>query len=652
MFLAMWLACGTPTPSVTLPDCDPAPRAPGEVRARRIQCSDEILPSGEARQGDWLLENAHIRLAVRDATVSLPQLTGTGGTLLAAASPLGTDALVELIPAVSGEWFEHAEVTAWQSDDAAGIRVSGTLPSGQTAEVGYTLHADSSTLQLEGMDGITLVPMTNSVVVGDILETPTDSDWLLFAPDGEISDLGGWVSWHHPTQMHIGTRAEVYQSRWPSGQTLQGDSDGSWIVASEGAQARGRFPVRDDSFSGWFASRWDTAHATASGAEAGEAAAPSDGQTLNVGDRGALSLWVVDEDGEPLPATLTWNGRDYPWLPGDGPIGVGPGSGSGTISAGPAYDSITIPAQDISGTVDLEAKLTRQIGHALLARLDIIGAPDPTERRSSEKILRTEAAAGVQWAVLSATDEIPRVSLEADTERWISAQAGSLSGGEYGAPMTWPWSTDTDKPAHGAAPWHLLGPHDMIDVMTKAGSRRALIDGEWMAAAGPPVSWQVRPEAFRLTSLDDLDDYLTLLQHWVPITAVGPWTWIEDIQPTEASTTEAVRGILAGRTTATTGPRLVLTVNGTGPGELLPEGDFPAKRVRLQVSAAADWAPTHAAIITHEGEVAQWSLTQPAPKLLDVGMTLIAPDWVIGIAWSEDEAGPWAVTSPVWVGRP
>jgi hypothetical protein len=49
----------------------------GEVRARRIGCSDEILPDGEARQGDWLLENSQIRLAIRDATVSLTQLTGT-----------------------------------------------------------------------------------------------------------------------------------------------------------------------------------------------------------------------------------------------------------------------------------------------------------------------------------------------------------------------------------------------------------------------------------------------------------------------------------------------------------------------------------------------------------------------------------------------
>ena len=172
-----------------------------------------------------------------------------------------------------------------------------------------------------------------------------------------------------------------------------------------------------------------------------------------------------------------------------------------------------------------------------------------------------------------------------------------------------------------------------------------------MTSADSPVSWQVRPEAFRMTSLDDLPDYLTLLSHWVPITPVGPWTWIEDIRAEEASTTEAVRGILAGRTTATTGPRLVLTVNGTGPGELLGEDTFPAKRVRLQVSAAAQWAPTHAAIITNEGQVAQWSLESPGPKLLDVGMTLIDPDWVTAIAWS-DGAGPWAVTSPVWVGRP
>jgi hypothetical protein len=623
----------------------------GEVRARRIECSDEILPDGEARQGDWLLENSQIRLAIRAATVSLTQLTGTGGTLIDAALPEGTDALIEAIPSTQGSWFETARVEAWSETGAAGIRVTGTLPDGSEGEVGYTLSADSVDLVLTGMDGITVVPMTNSVVVGDAIETPVDGDWLLLSADGEMTDLGGWVQWASPTRLRVGPRAEVYSARWPASR-VQGTSDGDWVHALKRGELSARLDVVDGSFSGWVPQMLDGLQAVASGALPSEIRAAKNGLDLPVGARGAFQLAITDEQGAPLPATLTWNGTAYPWLPGDGPIPVPPGEGSGSISAGIAYDTVELPTQELAGTNTLEAQLDRQIGDALLVRLDVVGAPDPSERRSSDQILRAEAARGVRWAVLVAEDEIPRVSLQESTGVWMHAQAGSRSGGSHGAPMTWPWSTDTDAPAHGATPWHLLDPLDMLDVMTKAGSRRALIDSDWVAAAGTPVEWAMGPEAFRLDSLEDLESFTALLDHWVPITPVGPWTWVEGVVESEASTTEAVRGILAGRTTATTGPRLVLTVDGVGPGELLPDSIFPTKRVRLRVEAAPGSFPTHAAVLTDAGELKRWSLAGDGPELLDAHTVVDTPNWVLAIAWSEGTDGPWAVSAPVWVGRP
>ena len=650
---ALWLACTTPgLPDAEAPRCQPEPLQPGEIRARRIQCSDEILPNGEAGQGDWLLENAKVRLAIRDATVSLTQLRGTGGTIIDAATPTGTDALVEIIPQIDGEWFESAQVESWSTANAAGLRISGTLPDGTDTDVEYTLRADSVELTLTGMDGITMVPMTNSERVGASIETPSDDGWLLFHSHGQMTDLGGWVQWATPQSIRIGAREDVHTESWPSGRTTSGQSDGDWIHVVHEEETLARLEVEDASFAGWAPDAIDGLQAVADDSDSGPVRAVRNGQSLTTGERGAIALYVTDQDGSPLPATLTWNGVDHPWLPGDGALGIGPGTGSGWVSAGPAYDTFAIDEQAISGTVNLEVQLTRQVGDALLARLDVVGAPDPSERRSSERVLHQEAAAGIRWAVLIAEDEIPRISLAEETSPWIDAQSGSRSGGPAGAPITWPWSTDNDSPAHGAAPWHLLDPLDMLDVMAKAGSRRALIDVDWMNAAGDPVDWGMKPEAIHIHSMEDLTAYTDLLNHWLPITPVGPWTWIEDIREEEYSTTEAVRGILAGRTTASTGPRLVLTVNGTGPGELLPELGLPTKRIGLQVQSAPGFEPTHAAVLTDSGEVQRWEISQSAPALLDVQTEANSPNWVIAIAWTEDGDGPWAISAPIWVGRP
>jgi len=649
---ALWLACAPPAPTPDPADCRLAPLPEGEVQARRIVCKEEILPGGEASPGDWLLENAQIRLAIRDASVSLTQLQGTGGTILDAALPTGTDALIEAIPEVGGSWFETAEVSAWEQDGAAGLLVRGTLPDGSTGEVGYALSSDAAVLELTGMDRLTIVPMTSSEVTGQAIETPTDGDWVLFSSDGAIEDLGGWVRWEAPSLLRIGDRRAVYQAQWPGGRFVQGQSDGTWIEVLDQDETVARFPVEDEHFSGWIPDTIDGVRAVADGAQDSPTRAARNGMELDVGAQGWISLFVSDADGEPLPATLVWNGVDYPWLPGDGALPVGAGLGSGQIQAGHGYDTVAIPEQIISDTVPLEVQLSRQVGDALLARTDVVGAPDPTERRSSDQILRNEAGAGVRYAILVAQDEIPRVSLTDRTAEWISAQAGSQSGGPYGAPMTWPWSTDTDAPAHGATPWHQLGPLDMLDVMTKAGSRRAVIDQGWSEDAGDPSLWGIEPEAYRIDHIDQLDAYVGLLQHWKPLTPVGPWTWIEDIRPEEASTTEAVRGIIAGRTTATTGPRLVLTVDGVGPGELLPASKLPAHRVTLRVEAASHRAPTHASLISDQGVIATWAFKGPGPVYLDTVVTIGPENWVLAATWSEDKPQVWAVSAPIWIGRP
>jgi hypothetical protein len=79
---------------------------------------------------------------------------------------------------------------------------------------------------------------------------------------------------------------------------------------------------------------------------------------------------------------------------------------------------------------------------------------------------------------------------------------------------------------------------------------------------------------------------------------------------------------------------------------------MPEKAVQLQVEAAPGFEPTHAAIVTDEGELERWELSQPGPQLLRAQTIAYEPAWVIAIAWTEGQEGPWAISSPVWVGRP
>ena len=53
-----------PTELELTESCDPRVLEAGEIRVRQVGCSDELEGSGEARVGDWLIENAQVRAFV------------------------------------------------------------------------------------------------------------------------------------------------------------------------------------------------------------------------------------------------------------------------------------------------------------------------------------------------------------------------------------------------------------------------------------------------------------------------------------------------------------------------------------------------------------------------------------------------------------
>ena len=93
------------------PTCDPRVLASGELRARRIPCSEELISGGEGRVGDYLIENSMARYVVRGPYAALTRLGEPGGTLVDAAAPGVGDMLLELTP--DGDrselWVEEGE---------------------------------------------------------------------------------------------------------------------------------------------------------------------------------------------------------------------------------------------------------------------------------------------------------------------------------------------------------------------------------------------------------------------------------------------------------------------------------------------------------------------------------------------------------------
>ena len=76
--IALLLACSAEI-TVDPAACDAEALAAGQVRARRIPCSDELIDGGEGRRSDYLIENAVARFVIRQGSDALTRLGLAGG---------------------------------------------------------------------------------------------------------------------------------------------------------------------------------------------------------------------------------------------------------------------------------------------------------------------------------------------------------------------------------------------------------------------------------------------------------------------------------------------------------------------------------------------------------------------------------------------
>jgi hypothetical protein len=645
--------------------CDARQLELGEVRVRRIPCGDEVIEDGDATRGHWMLENAFLRVGIRDQGVSLTRLGRAGGTIVDFSRSGTDDFVLEATPLIGPEqdWFVEAEVIPFEEEGLAGIEVRGTMPSGREDAMRYLLRADAGTVELEDVDGIEFSTERYGGRIGETMASPSDAN-LLFATDGRLDeDRGGWVRWTDVQNIALAAASELHgllPRRWAI--QYRGVASGDYVEAWSSGELVHRVRTAGDNdqpFVIWVPPTVDRLRATKVDSAPGDFETPRDNVRLDVGRKGVLAVEIQDTDGENVPAAVWWNGVRWYFSTGYGSIYGVPGLGSGLVSAGPQYELATVPELDVYDEVFAAAVVEKAMEDPpLLAALGVTSWPGSTSRTDTASIVASAAAAGVQVVVAVADDEVARASVSSANERRSVALAGSRAAtAEAGRPYAFPWTANSREAAHGAAPWAELDAVDLLAAMSPLGQRCTVVDPDWVAAAGDPDTWDPQPDALQIASLDELPTYTALLDRWRQPALLGPLTWLDGTSPDSFSEDDAVAAIFEARTVATTGPLITLRVENALPGGNV--ADEPLRRTLLRVEAPR-WIPlTHAALIGPDGELARWELPDDTSQRLEVELSLDPElDWVLATAWGEElnpplvETPAWAATSAIFLGRP
>ncbi len=627
------IACTSVSDTDLNESCSDTPPIEGEIRAKKIVCEEELPEGSEAEVGDWLLENHWIKLTIRGATHRLTQLEGTGGTILDAAVQGGSDAVTEIFP-IFNQWPESADISAVEN----GIQVVPRDGNGETWT--YHLSSDKGLIRVDGAAGFTLVPAHGAYRTGDVIQSTHDQP-LTVAATGGIIDDGGWVHWSDTQELALGSIDDIAATLHGEVVTAIGETDGSALQ------------VRNDSFGYAF---WiengefeievpigSEIRALRAGFKPSSWSDPSVDMNLPLGEEGFISTSITDTSGTPIPAVLNWNGRQYNLKPETVTVPVGPGEGMGWIDAGPKYHPFAIESQTISGTVSLDALMEKVVLESALVAVDVPAFPDQTERRFTDDLLIELAANSVDYAILSAGDEVAQASASENLSVGISFHAGSRSESDMGSPIAFPWSNNRRAPAHGAAPWQDLSPLDLLAYMSKAGRRTTIVDRRWVESAGSPVDWDPIPDWFIVREFQDLQTYTNILDHWIPATLLGETTWVTT---PENNRTAILRGMAEGKTTATTGPQVLFSIDEHSQGANLHNefGDLEFNPV-VDITVERPGDIERLALIGSGGEeLVSWKLGSPPSHF-----PLNNSDWVLVTARGEAD---WAITNPIWLNRP
>lgn len=619
-----WTGCAA-VPDAPPPVCDPRALEAGEVRARPLLCTDELVSGGEGRIGDFLVENAVARFVVRGSYASLTWLDEDGGTLVDAAAPGTSDILLELMPDVDRSSVEPAQGDGWA----------------ELREPGLTWHLDADRPSLElrapaddpdepadaAPDGFATVLRPDPGV------SRTGSTFLYgdlwMGVDGEVGDGVEAVDVTGVTRVSL-TTAE----RWPDGEPVELTTDAADMRVDVDGTTVTRLPV--------------AAGVVSAVVPVGATLTPETSGCVWRGLHdpwcGRLTLEVRDQDGRSLPVTVSdgddaWVIREY-----EGDIRIGPRARTLTVSAGPAYShaSFWYDGTDVHRTLTLWRDM--DLDGAVLADLDRRAAPDPSTNTPGWEALHDAYGAGYTFAALVADDEIPSYDRYGHDRILpvVASRAADLV-------WSWPWTASTKRWAHGAVPWQGLSALDLLTVSRGGASvdRVTVVRPAWVTAAAKeaaPSAWPVSPDALWLSGPVDLPTYLWLLDAWQDVAPVGPYTWVEVGPAVNEPAIEA--GILQAHTTAGNGPRVRVAA------ERLPFGE--GANVRVTVDASRWMGVDTVTLYTAAGPR---SAPIAGRGVVDFEVRSGSP-WAVAVVSGSRVEPPyldepaWAVSGPVWLRQP
>lgn len=649
------LACAAPTQTLGSSSCDLRTPEPGQVIVCRLGAGDFVEGTG-AQPGDWRLQNALLDVIVRAEFAPLTRLEGRGGTVVAATPTGAADAVVELLPELPDGWFSELFITAVPGEGEAALSLTGLDLLGQPQSFTWRMLADSPELLLEGAAGFTLVVPPGTSRVGSTVEHLG----LVVGTLHEPLDLGGELRWQDADRVVIAERRAAYEALWPDGIAVSGQAPGATQVEARAAGlGLARLDLDEgDAFSGEVPPQTEELVALADGYAAGPGQPPGEDLSLALGAQGLLWARAVDENGADIPAVLLREGRSYAVPAGGAALPVGPGSAETWLWAGPGREARHVLSLTVEGEATLSAVLRAvgEPGDHVLAELDLQGWPDAQVREPGADILARSRGRGVGYAVLLADDEVAQdLSLDPQLGGPPVVSAGSRAATDsQGSPYAWPWRAEETRAAHSASPWQRLEVGDLLSFMHYGGNRVLVLDASTVQAvldSAEPMDLD-RATAMRLHDLDELDLWLELLGQGWDLPVVGPWTWVEDVDPLAYAAVDVEAGLLLGRTVASTGPRLHLRVEGQGPGSLVLT-ELEQVTVQVQLWSPA-WAPVDELVLYGpDGELGRVAADR-ATLAAELELVIPAQGFVVAVAIGSQRSDltgelPWAVSSPVWI---
>ncbi len=586
--LALLVGC---TDFVPVPlTCDPRVLSAGEVRARQLLCTDELIPGGDARVGDWVLENSVARFALRGTYGALYTLDDPGGTLIDA---------VALLPDAGADARDAEGGDGSVSVDALGeIRVAGDRSSIDVVNDGdsaslvlpgmtWTLAADEGVLRLSGASAATIQPLPGAVRTGTSWRTASGG---FFGTEG-AADSGDTAPVLEAEITAVAADPEAWTAaQFGSALPVLEAVDADTVAVERDGAVLTRLPVSDGVVTGWAPEG-----ATLRGEREG---CTYDG--LSQTACGFMHVRVKDDAGNDLVSSFYTDSQRWVLPAGGGVIPGGLEPFAGTLWAGPAYGVVPLTfAPGASQAVTLRREMNTE--GAVLADLRRAVAPDSDAAWAAPEAAHDAAGDGVGFVVVYADDEVPTagVAPEDTHERaadgayplLVSAGVRSQSA-DGGTVLSWPWSANSKRPAHGA-PQHGWSALDLLTlVRNNSADRRTVVDAAWVRAAlaeAPVYAWFDTPLAVWLDDADAMQVYFELLEHYVSVTPVGPRTWIE-LPNGDRNIPGIEAGLYAGQATAGNGPRIEASSSASLAGDRQWHVQVDAARW-MGVRALTVWTP-------------------------------------------------------------